>query len=153
MFFRKNRRQIERYPVLWESVLEVRYPDYETRIEVTVTNFSGKGALVHSDRMFVNDRLLISAHHRPRLTLKAFSPGGMFQAEVTIRWYCWNVEDNRFDIGLEYADPTPENQLTATRILHFLHKTHREEPGSHQRLQQCPSRLSALQNATDRSPA
>jgi hypothetical protein len=153
MFFQKNRRQIDRYTVLWDAVLEVRYPDYETRMGITVTNFSGKGALVYADRMFVNDRLLISAHHRPRLILKAFSPKGLFQAGVKICWYRWDVEENRFEIGLEYLEPSPENQFMASQILSFLHEEHRRVPAFHRRKETespCPI---PFPTAPNRSPA
>jgi hypothetical protein len=134
MFFQKNRRQIDRYAVLWDGVLEVRYTDYETRMTVTVSDFSGKGAMIQADRMFVNDRLLISAHHQPRLTLKAFSPLGMFQARVKICWYRWDVDKNGFEIGLEYVDPSPENQLLASQVLSMLHKQYRRAHGFYRRL-------------------
>ncbi len=153
MFFQKNRRQIERYPVVWDAVLEIRYPDYETRMAVTITNFSGKGALVQADRMFVNDRLLISAHHKPRLTLKAFSPKGLFQAGVKIRWYRWDVESSSFEIGLEYIDPSPENQLLASQVLNALHKEHRREHGFYQRIKHQAARQLSFRPRLNRSPA
>lgn len=153
MFFHKNRRQIDRYPVLWDAVLEVHYPDYETRMGITVTNFSAKGVLVYADRMFVNDRLLISTHHRPRLTLKAFSPKGLFQAGVKIRWYRWDVAENRFEIGLEYREPTPENQLMASQILSHLHEAHHRPPVFHRRKKSDAAPPLPFPNAPDRSPA
>lgn len=137
MFFqKKNRRKIERYPVSWDAALEIRYPDYDTRIAVTITDFSGKGALIRADRVHVNNRLLTSTHHRPRLSLKTFSPQGLFQAEVNIRWYRWDVDSNGFIIGLEYVDPSPENQLLAARMLNLLHQQCQRQQGLFQRVYQ-----------------
>jgi hypothetical protein len=85
--------------------------------------------------------------------LKAFSPKGLFQAGVRIRWYRWDVESNGFEIGLEYVDPSPENQLLASQVLHLLHTEHRRQHGLYRRFRDNAAHPLPSPTEPSRSPA
>ncbi len=116
----KDRRRKQRYRVCWSGTLEARFPDFEGRIPVTISDFSALGARLQSDAVFLNNHHLISALKRPDLTLKIHAPAGVFETRVRIIWYRWAVETGSYEIALEFTETGQEYLLMADRIIREL---------------------------------
>ena len=116
----KERRLKHRYPVSWNAVIEVRFPDFHEQLYVKVINFSGMGARLYSELVFLNHHHLISKENPPHLILKIFLSEGNFESPVEIKWYQWSVEKNCFEIGVEFRNMINETSMIRDKIISEL---------------------------------
>lgn len=113
----RERRQGKRYPVRWDALLEVRFPDFHDQIEVEVVNFSAGGALLHSKQLTVDNRHLIITETKPELTLKISLPERGLELTALIEWY--EVLDGRstFEIGVSFVDFKNEANISVDELI------------------------------------
>ncbi len=122
LFFRmKDRRRRRRYSVSWDGLLEIAFPDFRSLLSVKITDFSQAGACLHAGRIYLDERHLIASNPMPELKLKVFSPEGVFESAITIRWYRWSVENAVFEIGVEFKKPL--HHLLTDRLTDGLRKS------------------------------
>lgn len=100
--FRFNKRSEERYPVNWESELQVHFSDQHYQIPVIVANISTQGALLLSDQIFIDNQPIISNHQQNQLILVIQTEVIVFQSPIEVRWYQWSVRKNRYEIGIKF---------------------------------------------------
>lgn len=101
LFWKKKRLCKKRYVVLWNALLEVRFPDFQDQMMVTVDHLSEGDAVLNADRVLLNGRYLITENQQPELNMKIFSPEGVFESEIDIRWYRWSVKKSIYEIGVK----------------------------------------------------
>lgn len=120
LFWKKKQPCEKRYMVLWNALLEVRFPDFQDQINITVDHFSGVDAVVNADRVFLNGRYLIGENGQPELNVKIFSPEGVFESGVEIRWYRWSVKKSIYEIGIKFINTLKDRQTIIDRIIKRL---------------------------------
>lgn len=122
--FRERRRK-KRYAVYWGAVLEVCFSDFQKQIKVTVTDFSGSGVRLNIEQIYLDERRMIVSNPMPELNLKVFLPeGGIFESEITIRWYNWSVEKCIFEIGIEFNNLSEEKVTAIDNVIDRLRCQH-----------------------------
>jgi len=124
-FWKKDRRYERRYEVLWDALLDVRFPDFKAQMPVKVTNFSNVGALLQAEQIFLNRRHLIDAHQRPELKLKIFLPEGHLETKINICWYTWSVKNIAFEIGVQFTDMFKEGMTLVDQVINRLNEQHK----------------------------
>ncbi len=120
LFWKKKGQYEKRYMVLWNALLEVRFPDFQDQLSVTVDHFSGVDAVVNADRVFLNGRYLIAENGQPELKVKIFSPEGVFESGIEIRWYRWSVKKSIYEIGIKFINTLKDKQTIIDRIIKKL---------------------------------
>jgi len=120
LFWKKKGQYEKRYMVLWNALLEVRFPDFQDQLSVTVDHFSGVDAVVNADRVFLNGRYLIAENGQPELNVKIFSPEGVFESGIEIRWYRWSVKKSIYEIGIKFINTLKDKQTIIDRIIKKL---------------------------------
>lgn len=114
LFWKKKPQCKKRYMVLWNALLEVRFPDFQDQMMVTVDHLSKVDAVLNSDRVLLNGRYLIAGNQQPELNMKIFSPEGVFESGIDIRWYRWSVKKSIYEIGVKFIntfEPFPDAAL------------------------------------------
>jgi len=111
--------------VVWNAQLEVRFPDYQDQMKVTVDNFSGIEAVLHADQVLLNGRYLTAGKAAPELNMKIFLPEGILESDVEIRWYRWSVKKSLYEVGVRFVNILKENQSFVDKIIRRLHCEHR----------------------------
>jgi hypothetical protein len=100
----KERRLAKRDAVSWDALLEVRFPDFNDHIKVKVVTFSAGGALLHSEKITVENRHLIVSDIKPVLKLKISLPETVLELMTKIVWYKVLSEKSIFEIGVSFTN-------------------------------------------------
>ncbi len=116
-FWRRERRCDKRYRVSWEAALEVSFRDCRDTLPVTVIDFSPTGARFLTRQVSACNRSLICLESPPELVLKSRMPEGAFHAVVHIRWYRWVVDQNAFEVAVEFGEMTGRSSGMIDRIM------------------------------------
>ncbi|MEA1934819.1 MAG: PilZ domain-containing protein [Thermodesulfobacteriota bacterium] len=108
----QERRRKKRYQVLWDAELKAVFSDYDYkgRMDVTVVDFSGLGAVIHTREIYMDRRHLAAPYNPPELNLKIDLPEGILEYQIDIKWYNLLIEDKIFEIGVEFLDISLENE-------------------------------------------
>lgn len=122
LFLTKDYMRKKHYSVTWAGLLEVNYPDFQDQMPVSVASFSGVGALIESEQIYINRRHLIATDQKPELKLKIFTPEGVFSSAVEILWYRWSTEKIMFEIGIKFLDVLVDNQVVMDDIIVKLNR-------------------------------
>ena len=108
----QERRRKKRYQVLWDAELKAVFSDYDYkgRMDVTVVDFSGLGAVIHAREIYMDRRHLAAPYNPPELNLKIDLPEGILKYQIDIKWYDLLIEDKIFEIGVEFLDISSEKE-------------------------------------------
>ncbi|MBW2086206.1 MAG: PilZ domain-containing protein, partial [Deltaproteobacteria bacterium] len=117
---RRYHRYHKRYEVDWDASLEASFQDFTGEVQGKVINFSVTGALLHLDQLYIDGQHLIVVQHKPKLNLKMFSPEGVLESRIEIRWYDRSAEVNTFQVGVKLIDIIKKNQEVIDRLISGL---------------------------------
>lgn len=117
VFKGKERRSGKRYDVRWNAILDVRFPDFHGRIDVTVVSFSAGGALLHSQQLTVDTHHLVVSDTKPELTLQIPLPGRSLELTTTIAWYNVSNKNGIFEIGVTFSHFKGESDITVDELV------------------------------------
>ena len=96
----QERRRKKRYQVLWDAELKAVFSDYDYkgRMDVTVVDFSGLGAVIHAREIYMDRRHLAAPYNPPELNLKIDLPEGILEYQIDIKWYDLLIEEELVDL-------------------------------------------------------
>ena len=116
----KERRRNKRRAVCWDALLEVRFPDFHDQLEVKVVNFSAEGALLHSEKITVDNRHLFITETKPELKLKISLPETVLELRTRIAWYNVLNEKSIFEIGVSFVDFKKESNISIDELMKIM---------------------------------
>ncbi|GBC60860.1 hypothetical protein DENIS_1819 [Desulfonema ishimotonii] len=117
LFFLRQQRVCS---VCWDGLLEVRFPDFRTRMPVRGVDLSGSGACFCCEQIFVHQRYLTSVAAPVDLILKIRSPSGGFETPSEITWYRWSVEKRAYEIAVKFVNMLAENRKFLDKLISEL---------------------------------
>ena len=105
MFFKKkrNKRKHQRQVVNWDAELEVTFPGFTTRMDVTIDNISMAGVRLACQEISVQGQHLVINDHPPELILAFPAEQTTMVVPVEISWYRRSTSKNLFEIGLGFC--------------------------------------------------